>query len=402
MSVSHPDPLRSRTPLPLWLFALANIGGVIAYWPLLTLLVPMRVEVVTPDERIALLSLIAVAGAVAASGANILFGWLSDRSRRAGGGRRVWMALGLAGIAASYAAIGWAATPMALALSVLGFQVAVNALLAPMMAVMAEEIRDAQRGMAGALLALGNPVAAALSAWLVGEQWLGERGRLVMVVAVVLLCTLPLLLVRPSMAGEEAAIVTPVARPPRRDFWTAGLSRLLVQVAAVVTHGYLLYYFETIVPSSARADLPRWVGQVFTLAFIVPLPIALLLGRMADRTARRQYVLLLAALVAASGLFAMALAKGPVVAAAAFILYTAGSSVFVALHSGLSFQLLPDPRHRGRDLGLFNLTNTLPGLIGAGLAWRFATPHDFGPVLSVLAMMTLAGGLTILGVRAWR
>ncbi|KTT69432.1 hypothetical protein NS319_10530 [Sphingomonas sanguinis] len=75
--------MRSRTPLPLWLFALANIGGVIAYWPLLTLLVPMRVEVVSPDERIALLSLIAVAGAVAASGANILFGWLSDRSRRA-------------------------------------------------------------------------------------------------------------------------------------------------------------------------------------------------------------------------------------------------------------------------------------------------------------------------------
>ena len=402
MSPTHPDPVRSRTHLPLWLFALANIGGVIAYWPLLTLLVPMRVEAVSPDDRIALLSLIAIAGAVAASAANILFGWLSDRSRRAGAGRRGWMALGLAGIAASYAAIGWAATATTLILAVLCFQIAVNALLAPLMAVMAEEIRDTRRGMAGGLIALGNPTAAGLSSWLVGERLLGEQGRLVVVLAVVLLCTLPLLLVRPRLAGEGAVIVAPAARPPRRDFWMAGLSRLLIQVAAVVTQGYLLYYFETIVPPSARADLPRWVGQVFTLAFIVPLPIALLLGRLADRTERRQYVLLLAALVAASGLLAMALAQGRVVAAAAFILYTAGSSVFVALHSGLSFQLLPDPRHRGRDLGLFNLTNTLPGLIGAALAWRFATPHDFGPVLSVLAMMTLAGGLTILGVRAWR
>jgi hypothetical protein len=124
----------SSAPRPSWCSP-----GVIAYWPLLTLLVPMRVEVVSPDERIALLSLIAVAGAPtgpAPSG--------SPPSRSPHSWRRFRPA----------PAPSRPACPR----------------LPPMMAVMAEEIRDARRGMAGALLALGNPVAAALSAWLVGES----------------------------------------------------------------------------------------------------------------------------------------------------------------------------------------------------------------------------------------
>lgn len=396
------DRIHPRQRPPLGLYALANIGGVAAYLPLLTLLVPMKVEAVSPDGRIALLSLVAVLGAATASLANILFGWLSDRSQRAGRGRRGWMAIGLAGVAASYATIGMAATPMTLVAAILFFQFAVNALLAPLMAIMAEEIPDAKRGLTGGLIALGNPAASALSTWLVGAPLLGEQGRLAVVVIVVLLCALPLLLVDAGSAMPGERVAATGARPPRRDFVIAGLARLCIQVAAVVTQVYLLYYFETIVPAADYADLPRWVGQVFTFAFVLPLPIALLLGRLADRIERRRYILSMAALVAALGLLAMAAADSRQAAAAAFILYTAGSSVFVALHVGLSFQLLPDPRHRGRDLGLFNLTNTLPTIIGAGLTWTFATPHDFDAVLLVLALITLAGGLAILGVRAWR
>ena len=396
------DRTHPRQRPPLGLYALANIGGVAAYLPLLTLLVPMKVEAVSPDGRIALLSLVAVLGAATASLANILFGWMSDRSLRAGHGRRGWMAIGLAGVAASYAAIGMAATPVMLVAAILFFQFTVNALLAPLMAIMAEEIPDAKRGLTGGLIALGNPAASALSTWLVGEAVLGEQGRLAVVVMAVTLCVLPLLLVGAGGAMPDERVAPAPSRPPRQDFFIAGMARLCIQVAAVVTQVYLLYHFETIVPAADYADLPHWVGQVFTLAFVLPLPIALVLGRLADRMERRRYILAMAALIAALGLLAMAAADSRQAAAAAFILYTAGSSVFVALHAGLSFQLLPDPRHRGRDLGLFNLTNTLPTIIGAGLTWTFATPHDFDAVLVVLALVTMAGGLAILGVKAWR
>lgn len=385
----------------LAIFALAYAGGVIAYLPLLSLLLPIKVEAISQAGRIELLSLIAVAGAIVAGGANILFGWLSDRSQRAGHGRRRWMGAGIAAVGASYVAVALAATPIALLAAVVVFQLAVNAVLAPMMAILAEEIPDAKRGIAGGLLTMGQPAASALSAVLVGTTALTEGAQLTVILAVVLLCILPMLLMRPGALAATAAEPAPV-RPPRRDFLVASGSRLLIQVAAVVTQLYLLYYFETVVPLREHAALPGWIGRVFTVAFLVPMPIALLLGSMADRPQRRRWVLLGAAGLAAAGLFAMAGADDRWTAAAAFILYTTGSSVFVALHAGLALQLLPDPRHRGRDLGLFNLTNTTPSLIGAALTWTFATPHDFGPILAVLGGMTLCGGVLILGVRAWR
>jgi MFS family permease len=148
--------------------------------------------------------------------------------------------------------------------------------------------------------------------------------------------------------------------------------------------------------------LPTRIGHLLILAFLIPLPLALLLGRLSDLTRRRKPALLLAALVAAAGLVGMALARTWSIGAAAFTVYAMGSSVFVALHAGVAMLLLPDPRHRGRDLGLLNLANTLPSLLGPPLAWLLATPRDFAGVMLVLAGLTASGGLAMLAVTTRR
>lgn len=397
-------PSARRSPAFLLVFALANIGGVIAYLPLLTLLLPVKVEGLGGEARIGVFAACATAGAVAASGANILFGWLSDRSVRRGGaagnGRRRWMAGGIVATAITYAGVALATTPAGIVAAIVVFQFAVNALLAPMMATMAEEIPDAQKGLAGGLLSLGAPAASAFSAALVGAVMLPEAVRLALVPAASALCTLPLLLGRPRIAVADGPADAPP--PPRRDLIVAGIARLLVQVAAVVTQAYLLYYFESFVPPTERGDLPVRVGHLLTLAFIAPLPFALLMGRMSDLTRRRKPFLLLAAGVAVVGLVGMAGARSWTAGALAFGVYTLGSAVFVALHAAFAMQLLPSPRHRGRDLGLLNLANTAPSLLGPPLTWWLASPQDFSAVMVTLAVLTACGGLGMLGVRAWR
>ena len=62
----------------LALYALAAAGGAVAYVPFLTILLPVRVADVTSDG-VTVLAYAAFCGAVAASLANIGFGWLSDR-----------------------------------------------------------------------------------------------------------------------------------------------------------------------------------------------------------------------------------------------------------------------------------------------------------------------------------
>ncbi|GKS02610.1 MFS transporter [Sphingomonas aquatilis] len=390
-----------RSPGFLGAVALANAGGVIAYLPLLTLLLPLKVEGLSGEARIGVFTATVFAGAIAASISNVLFGWLSDRSVARGGGRRAWMAGGVAATAASYGGLIVAATPLALVAALVAFQIAVNALLAPMMAIMAEEVPDGQKGVAGGLFALGGPLASIVSTVLVGQATLTEAARFAILPAAVAACIAPLLLARARIAVADRDPRGDV-RASRRDLIVAGVARLFVQIAGVVTQTYLLYYFESIVPAAERAGLPGRIGHLLTIAFIVPLPAALILGRLSDLTRRRKPAILLAALIAAAGLAGMALARGWPAGAAAFVVYTLGSSVFVALNAGVAMQLLPNPRHRGRDLGLLNLANTLPSLLGPPLAWVFATPHDFVGVMLALAVLAVGGGLTMLCVRTER
>ena len=303
--------------------ALAYAGAVIGYLPLLTLLLPIKVDRVAGVDRLTVLTATVIAGAIAARIANIAFGWLSDRAVAQGRGRRRGLAYGVVATVAAYALLALATTPALLVGTIVLFQVALNAVIAPLMAIIAEEVPDERKGVAGGLLALANPVAAALSAALVGLSALDERARLAIIALAIALFTVPLL-------------------------------------------------------------------------------IAVLVGRLADRTGRTKPFLAAAAIVAAAGLVGMVLATSFAAGAAAFCVYSGGTSVFLALHASFAMQLLPSARHKGRDLGIVNLTNTLPGLLGPVLTWTLATPRDFDAVLVVLAVLTLGGGVLILGARGRR
>lgn len=397
MTVASPASRRSAGFLLL--YAIAHAGGVIAYLPLLTLLLPLKIETLAGAARIDVFTATVVAGAVAASASNLLFGWLSDRSVARGRGRRGWVWLGVAATAVSFAGVAAAGSALAVVAAVAAFQVAVNVMLAPLLAVMADEVPDVQKGVAGGLMAAAVPIASATGAMLVGLQRLAEPGRLAIVAVIVALCVAPLLAVPPRVAAV-AATSRPEVAMRRRDLMVAWAARLLTQIAGNALSLYLLYYFESVVRDVPGAVLAPRVGHVLTIAYLLSLPVALAAGRWSDRIGRRKPVLLAGAVLAAVGLGVMAVAGAWWEAALGFTLYAVGSAVFLALHGAFAMQLLPDPARRGRDLGVLNLTNTLPALLGPVLTWLLATPDDFGSVLAVLALLTLAGGAAMMGVRS--
>lgn len=398
-------PSSSSGPAPfeavfLAALALAYIGGVTAYLPLLSLLLPLKIGMMAGEARIGVLAASVVAGAAAASLSNIVFGVLSDRSRARDGERRRWLAGGAAATLAAYAGVAAADSPGWIVVAVAAFQIAMNALLAPLLAIMADEVPDAQKGLAGGLLTLGAPAASGVGVLLVGAEDLGEIARFMIVPLVTAICVAPLLLVRlPAVASAPVRVRAAVSW---RNLVTAWTARLLVQVSGTVLATYLLFYFESVAPTVPPAALTARVARLLLIASLLPLPVALLAGRLSDRIDRCTPVLFGAASLAALGLAGMAGAHDWAAGAVAFALYTIGSSVFLALHATFAMQVLPDPRHRGRDLGLLNLTNTLPALIGPLLAWALVTPHDFAPVMLVLAALTFAGGAAMLGVQGGR
>lgn len=376
--------------------ALGYAGGVVAYLPLLTLFLPLRVEQIAGETRVGVLATTMIAGAVVASAAGILFGWLSDIALERGVGRRYAIAAGLVATIVSYAGVAVASTPVMLILAVMAFQVALNLMLSPLVALLAEESPDRQNGLMSGLLAGAQPLGAAVGLLLVHATAPALGLRLALIAIVVGLCLAPLLTTsaRP-VARMEARATSDVSA----DLAIAWISRLMVQVAGNVLFGYLLFFMEQFAAPGARGAVPGQVGALIFLANIVPLPLAVLLGRWSDSNGRRKPFLVAAVALDVAGLLIMAYATDWAVAAVGFGLYSIGWIVFLTLQIGFVMQLLPNPRRRGRDLGVINLANTAPVLIGPALAWWLATPQSFSTLFLALAAVSLVGGLAMVGVR---
>jgi MFS family permease len=391
--MERPLPKIRTNPL-LAAVALAHAGGVVAYMPLVTLLLPLQVEALDKSAKIDLLTAAVLIGGVAASVANILFGWLSDRSVEAGGGRRRWVVIGLCALALSYPALALALTPAQLLIAVALAQAAINAVLAPLFALIAEEVPSSQKGLAGGLLSLGNPVAAPFAVMLLAVPALSDMARFALVPVAAVGLLLPLLALR---ARRFDPMPEPVQSWDRRDLLIASGSRLLVQLACATLGLYLLYYFQTLVTDDL--DVAAGVGTLLMVSYIIPLPVAVIAGRWSDRSGVRRPFLFVSAAVGAMGLLGMAAAADAWLGAIAFCVFAAGTAVFLSLHATFAMQLLPKPDRRGRDLGLVNLANTLPSMIGTLIVWQLATPEDFTLVMLAFAVLTLAGAVMILAVR---
>jgi len=282
----------------LLVFALAYAGGTMGYLPLVAFLLPIKVAAIAGDARIGLFTATALCGTVSAILANLLFGWLSDRSVAEGGGRRGWMVGGVLATAGAYGLVLVANTPVTLVVAVVIFQGAVNAILAPMLAIMADEIPDTQKGLVGGLLAFAYPLAAGLATVVVGMARHGEAAQLAVIVLAVAICVAPLVLT-PAQPAPAPTEPPPPRSLTQHDLRIAWLARLLLQAAGNSLTLYLLYYFQSLEPNTPPLVLAGYAGHMLTLAYILPLPFAILIGRLSDQLGRRKPFLLGSAVLTA-------------------------------------------------------------------------------------------------------
>ena len=91
----------------------------------------------------------------------------------------------------------------------------------------------------------------------------------------------------------------------------------------------------------------------------------------------------------------MALARGPVAAIAGFLLFGLSTNIFLALHSAQTLRVLPDDGRRGRNLGLFNLTNTVPSLIMPSLTLVLVPTLGFSGLFAVLALLSAIAAILL-------
>jgi Major Facilitator Superfamily len=275
------------------------------------------------------------------------------------------------------------------------WQFCLNMMLAPLLAWAGDCVPDLQKGLLGGLMALA-PAMGALSGFVVTwEQLVMVEHRLFWVAGCTILFVAPVLLFgRPHpmvhsipIKPDKQSVI--LAKSMASRMW---LARFLVQIAEAALFAFLLLWFRSIDPAFGENVAARIFAAVLGGAVLI----ALWFGHWSDRRGKPIQPLSFSAAFAAMGLGIMALADGLLPAILGYIVFGLASSIFLALHSSQTLRVLPNPGRRGRDLGIFNLTNTVPSLIMPWLTLALVPLYGFSTLFVVLALLAFAAALLLL------
>lgn len=352
----------------------------------------------TGGQRVHWLAYITFFGAIAASTGGIAFGWLSDLS----GVRRPWIAGGLLSALILMMLVPLAREPQQLLLLIVVWQLALNMMLGPLSAWAADRVPDSQLGALGGLLAVAPAIGAASGAVVTIPGIASDAGRLGIVALMVALAVVPVLIFG-LPAGDDAETAKRASQPARsrerqKVAGAMWLARLLVQVSEATLFAYLYYYFRSIDPSLDA----HWIARLFGIVLCAAVPLDLIIGRWSDRHGRPIFPLVCASATLGLALIWMALAANLAEASAGYILFGLAATTFLSLHSAQTFRVLSRPQRRGRDLGLFNLTNTVPSMIMPWLTIAFVPTFGFSLLFLLLAAFAFAAASLLIVVARQR
>ncbi|MEU5009460.1 MFS transporter [Streptomyces sp. NPDC021749] len=400
------------TPVgPGWAASLAVANGAIWagwYGPLQVLLAWQATEVATPVTGMAkesVLAWVTGVGAAVSLVANPLFGALSDRTTSRYGRRTPWIAAGVAGGAAALAALAAARTVVAMALAWGAVQLALNAAFAAITAAVPDRVPHRQRGAVGGWLGAAQILGVVAGTGLATAAG-GLAAGYLACAGFVVLGTLPYVL------GHRDAVLPAGRRPelslrallsgfwlsPRRhpDLGWAWLTRFLINLGNALVLLYLLYYLRDVL---RRPDPDGGVLVLTAVNGVTLLTTVVVGGIWSDRAGRRQPFVLGAGAIMAVATALLAVWQTWPGALCAAALLGVGFGVFTSVDLALMMDVLPAASHRGKDLGLINIANSLPQVAAPALAAPLVHLGGYRTLYAAAAAIGLLGALLVRRIR---
>jgi len=390
------------------LLVFANLGVWMAFFTPIQVLLPQQIELIDPAHKETMLGWVTGIGALTAVVVNPLAGALSDRSTSRFGRRHPLTLLGAVLGAGALVLLSTQHTILGVALGWILAQACFNTMLATLTAAVPDRVPVAQRGAVSGWVGIPQVLGVVLGVVLVTTIVSGVRaGYLAVAVAVVALA-LPFVFATPDdplprshrptrslWATLRGMWVSPREHP---DFGWAWVTRFLVQLGNALGTLYLLYFLTDKVKVAKPEDGLLVLILIYTGALICTTVVA---GRRSDRTGRRKVFVIWSGVVmavAALMLAAWPTWTGAMVAAAVL---GAGYGVYVAVDAALITQVLPTAADRAKDLGVINIANSAPQVLGPAISAPIVVSLGGYPVLYALtAVVTLAGSVLVTRIKS--
>lgn len=396
------------------LFTLAYMSANLVFQAPILVTFPLKVSsLVGIKQAPGSLALVASVGAFVAMFGNPFFGRMSDRTSSRLGMRRPWMVIGVVGGTLGVTIVSFAPSIPVVLLGWCVAQLFFNAMLASLAAVLPDQIPVAQRGTVSGVLGICLPIAAVSGTYIV-KLFTGQQvatflvpcatgGFFILLFAVVLRDRHLAKADRPAWSLREFASTFYVKPRTSPDFAWAFVSRFMFLMAYAVLATYEAYYLIQKIGSSV-ADVPQQIFLGTLVQGIVIVAASLIGGHLSDRTGRRKIFVCSAAVVYGLAMIAVAMASNFNGFLVGMAISGLGFGVFAAVDLALVADVLPNPGHNGKDLGVFNIAGALPFSLAPALAPAILAiaGGSYGVLYAAAGVCAIIGAIAILRVKGVR
>jgi MFS family permease len=388
-----------------------GIGWVIPFSAAATVLLPARLAVLDPADKVSLLALVSVAGSIVALVANVVFGALSDLTRSRFGRRNPWLIAGGGAAAVFMVLLATASDVWLILLWWCLYQAAQNAILSGLGAIVPDRVPSERRGTVSAVYGVGLSIGVAAGAAIGARFLIHPATGFMVLAAVVILLPVIAVLLAPDYSSRNSdrrtltrsGLFRAFAFPRRApDYYWALAGRLLIVFGYYLIYGYQLYILTDYMKLS-RSAAPGFITLTALVSLIASVISAAVAGPVSDKIRRRKVMVIVASLLIATGAVIPYLAPHPWALLVFAAVSGLGLGAYLSVDAALISDVLPREESRAKDLGILNMANTggqilapsaAAAVVGAGLG--------YGLVFLVAITVSVLGALSVMPIRKVR
>ncbi|KRE38854.1 hypothetical protein ASG73_00315 [Janibacter sp. Soil728] len=395
--------------LLLW-YGLSTLGIWLTVGAVNSVLLPLQVQSLDPDNKAANLALASSLGAVAGMLSQPIAGMLSDRTRSRRGRRAPWILGGAAGTAVALVVLGGVTSLVGVVIVYSLAWAAVHIYMGPQLAIMPDRVPRGVRGTFSAVGGLGVMFGVLGGQVLAAQLAMAPFAAYCLLGAIVVIAGCGLVLRNPDHDTRHlprqpvpwSMILGSFWVDPRQhpDFAFGFVGRLMTLMGFYLVNTFQLFLLQDYVGLGDEAV--EVLPLLALCALATTLASTVVAGPLSDRMGRRKPLAVAAGLLIAASL----VAPWVLPTTTGFVIYAllagCGFGMYLAVDQALLTEILPDADGNGQYLGVLNIAASLPSALAAAVAGTVVSTIGYGAIFPLGIVISVIGSLAILPIRSVR
>ncbi|NMM98864.1 MULTISPECIES: MFS transporter [Bifidobacterium] len=404
------DEEQSKAP---WIVGVALVLGCFLwmgpYMGVNVVLLPAKTAELAGDSKAAVVAALSTSAMIVAAIANILFGALSDLTRSRWGRRTPWIVCGSVLAAASMMLVNVATNVAMLIVTWCVYQCFLNAIIAPLIAVLADRTAPKFRGAITSMYALGYSVGI-YTGQMIGARFLTNVTLGFIVLSVLTLLSGPIAavlmrepssLAMPKKSFDSKVFVEHFTFPVKgcRDYYLALFGKFLIVAAKFAISGFQLYILMDYM-NQTKEGAAGYVTIMSMCMMVTAIVMTIISGPIADKIGSRKLPVIVSSLLVAVGSIIPFFSNDPHMMIAYALVAGTGMGAYNSVDQALNVDVLPNKETAAKDLGILNLANTGGQVLGPVLAAALIQSIGYHALFPLAAVCSLIGAVLIVFIKS--